>query len=103
MGYFQCNHCGMQKSLYGDTLFARSHLPLHKFVEVIIRWFLNEPGSVICREVHVSNNTAIKIKRMMNLFATQVIERESVQIGGRLRVVEPHTKAGSSTRRLPIT
>ena len=88
IGFFQCNHCGMQQSLYADTIFANAHVPLHIFVQVIIRWFLNESGSVIRREAHVSNNTVIRIKRMMNLFATHIIETESVRIGGRLRVIE---------------
>ena len=88
IGYFQCSHCGMQQSLYGDTIFSKSHLPLHTFVQILIRWFLNESGRSISREVHVSTTTVTKIKQMMNLFATRCIEKESVRIGGRLRVVE---------------
>ena len=53
---------------------------------VIIQWFLDESGPDSCPEAHISKNTVLKIKHIMNFFASRVIKTDSVQIGGTLRV-----------------
>ena len=87
-GYFMCSTCKKQRSIRYGTIFARSHLQLHTLMHAFLRWYLNDPNKTIQTEVQITGKTVVKLKQLLNLLATHILEKKSVMIGGPTRVVE---------------
>lgn len=88
--FYRCGSstCRRRSSLAGNIFFHTVQIPINKYLEIIIIWFLRYPPNVIVRESKLSRNTVYKcLKHIRNLISAYMHET-SVPIGGPGRTVE---------------